>query len=219
MAARGELDRLGVPHRRPTDYFAEMLKSDDHMKRVKEKLLLEKQKITAVEHRKKEKDAATFNKQAAAEKARTKASEKRSAMQAVDAWRKGKAGNRPELENEADLEKLFDSSKAGKASAAARQGQGGSRFPSKSYSKRQGKDKKYGHGGPKRDQKRNSADSSSSMGKGERGGYSAKGMKSSMPPGLKGGKFGGRKGGAKGGARKNAGGSRPGKRARMAGHK
>jgi len=33
--ARTELDRLGVPYRRPDDYFAAMLKSDDHMKKVR----------------------------------------------------------------------------------------------------------------------------------------------------------------------------------------
>ena len=31
-----ELERLGVPHLRPSDYLAEMLKTDEHMKRVKD---------------------------------------------------------------------------------------------------------------------------------------------------------------------------------------
>lgn len=33
-AARSELERLGTPHRRPDDYFAQMLKSDEHMQKV-----------------------------------------------------------------------------------------------------------------------------------------------------------------------------------------
>lgn len=39
-AARGELERLGIPHRRPDDYFAEMLKSDAHMQKVRTAVLL-----------------------------------------------------------------------------------------------------------------------------------------------------------------------------------
>ena len=31
---RHQLDMLGVPHRRPSDYFAENVKSDAHMNRV-----------------------------------------------------------------------------------------------------------------------------------------------------------------------------------------
>jgi biotin carboxylase len=33
--ARGELERQGVPHRRPDDYLAEMLKTDQHMQKVR----------------------------------------------------------------------------------------------------------------------------------------------------------------------------------------
>ena len=35
-ASRSELDRLGIPHRRPDDYFAEMMKSDQHMQKVRQ---------------------------------------------------------------------------------------------------------------------------------------------------------------------------------------
>jgi len=34
-AARAELERLEVPHLRPDDYFAEMMKSDEHMQKVR----------------------------------------------------------------------------------------------------------------------------------------------------------------------------------------
>jgi rRNA-processing protein EBP2 len=33
---RGQLTSLGVPHKRPDDYFAESVKSDAHMARVSE---------------------------------------------------------------------------------------------------------------------------------------------------------------------------------------
>lgn len=38
---------------RPDDYFAEMLKSDKHMAKVKDKLIVEKQRMQAFEQRKK----------------------------------------------------------------------------------------------------------------------------------------------------------------------
>ena len=48
---RERLKQLGVPTRRPDDYFAENMKSDAHMGRVKDKLLLESKKMDAFEKR------------------------------------------------------------------------------------------------------------------------------------------------------------------------
>ncbi len=39
-----KLEELGVPLQRPDDYFAEMIKTDDHMKKVRQSLL-NRQKI------------------------------------------------------------------------------------------------------------------------------------------------------------------------------
>ena len=39
-----KLEKLGVPTRRPDDYFAEMVKTDDHMRRVRQ-CLLSRQKV------------------------------------------------------------------------------------------------------------------------------------------------------------------------------
>ncbi|POM57374.1 RRNA-processing protein EBP2, partial [Phytophthora palmivora] len=51
--AKNRLKKEGVAYKRPDDYFAEMLKSDAHMAKVKDKLIYEQKKITAVEERKK----------------------------------------------------------------------------------------------------------------------------------------------------------------------
>lgn len=51
--ARDRLKRENIAYKRPADYFAEMLKSDAHMAKVKDKLIYEQKKITAVEERKK----------------------------------------------------------------------------------------------------------------------------------------------------------------------
>jgi len=45
------LDKAGVLHVRPTDYMATMIKSDEHMARIKQRLLLEERKMSAVEQR------------------------------------------------------------------------------------------------------------------------------------------------------------------------
>ena len=87
-AARAELERLSVPHCRPTDYLAEMLKSDGHMKRTKDKLLLEQERLAAVEVRKRQQEAEKFRKSAHAEKLREKAVAKRQDAETTKQWRK-----------------------------------------------------------------------------------------------------------------------------------
>merc|ERR1711862_689562 len=45
-----------IPFTRPIDYYTEMIKSDDHMKKVKDRLLYESKKINAYEQRKSNKE-------------------------------------------------------------------------------------------------------------------------------------------------------------------
>lgn len=49
--AVARFDKAGMKWRRPEDYYAEMVKSDDHMLRVKEQLNFETDKIEAAEQR------------------------------------------------------------------------------------------------------------------------------------------------------------------------
>jgi len=49
MRAMGVLVQAKVPIDRPDDYFAEMLKSDEHMKKVKSRLLKQQHKIASFE--------------------------------------------------------------------------------------------------------------------------------------------------------------------------
>jgi len=227
VAARGELERLGVPHRRPADFFAEMLKTDAHMRRVKDKLLAEKAKITAVEGRRSAKEAAAFNKASAGEKMRAKAAEKKGALAAVADWRKaGKAGRaaggagapRPELSTDKDLAALFKGARAGGGGGSGGGGGGGGAgerggesagearaAARRAAHKRESKDAKFGHGGRKRALKTNDKASTSDM-----RGFSVKKMKATLPPGVRaGGRGGGAGGGAGGfGAAKKPGGFR-----------
>lgn len=47
----------GVPFSRPDDYFAEMIKSDEHMARIRQRLLDEAESIKASEQARKQRDA------------------------------------------------------------------------------------------------------------------------------------------------------------------
>lgn len=204
LAARGELERLGVPHRRPDDYFAEMIKSDEHMQKVKDRLVFEQKKITAVENRKKERLTAKYTKQVAIEKMKAKAADRKAQLDALSSWRKNKNGKRPDLSTEAELNAFLSNATggAGADGGAAAGGRTGG-------SNRKAKDRKFGFGiGNKKMRKENTAASSHST-----KGFSM-GRNRSLPPGMqsRGGK-GGAGGGFKGG--KNAGGSRPGKQARQ----
>jgi hypothetical protein len=186
-AARSEFERLGVPHARPTDYLAEMLKSDAHMKRVKDKLLTEQQRMKAVEVRRRQKDAEAFRKAAAGEKARARATEKRGTLEAVKKWRKQGAGGGAALGLGGGEEEVARGGPRGGGG-----GGGGGDKRGGPPSKKARKDAKYGFGGkPKRLGKLNDSKSSRDL--------------SSFNPRLMKGKAGGGKGGA-----------RPGKQARAA---
>jgi len=62
-AGRLRLKQQGVPLRRPDDYFAENLKTDVHMARIKDKLLLETKKMDAFEKRQQRESNRKYNKQ------------------------------------------------------------------------------------------------------------------------------------------------------------
>ena len=61
--AQQRFERLGVPHARPDDYFAEMLKSDKHMTKVKRRMIQEATDIDAAEERRKQSANKKFGKQ------------------------------------------------------------------------------------------------------------------------------------------------------------
>lgn len=77
LYGRAELRREGIPFSRPGDYFAEMLKADGHMERVRNRLIeIEGNKKAAAEARKL-RDAKKFGKQVQREKLEERARKKR----------------------------------------------------------------------------------------------------------------------------------------------
>lgn len=82
------LKELGLPVRRPDDYYAEMVKSDEHMKRVRSELLFEQQQLEIREERRKAREAKKYGKQVQAEKVKQRTLEKKAQIKNLDKWRK-----------------------------------------------------------------------------------------------------------------------------------
>ena len=61
--ARTRLKKEGIPFSRPTDYFAEMVKSDEHMGKIKSKMVDEAANKRAAEDARKQRDLKKFGKQ------------------------------------------------------------------------------------------------------------------------------------------------------------
>ncbi|KJZ75515.1 hypothetical protein HIM_04978 [Hirsutella minnesotensis 3608] len=192
---RSKLLAEGVPFSRPKDYFAEMVKEDAHMEKVKAKLVEEASAKKAAAEARKLRDLKKFGKQVQVAKLQERQKAKRETLDKI------KTLKRKRQESGADVgtkeAEMFDvgvdheiakhSQRSGKGAPA-----GGSHAPN---SKRVKKNEKYGFGGKKRHAKSGDAISS-----GDLSGFNAKQMKA-----------GGAKG--KGNAHKA---SRPGKARRKA---
>ncbi len=107
---------------RPDDYFAEMVKDDVHMQKVKGQLIYQERKMDAYESRKKAQHNKKYMKQIKATRAEEKAKRKRANIDAVSAWRnKRKRGNA----NEEDLAAAIGGNKFRGRRGHARGGRGG----------------------------------------------------------------------------------------------
>ena len=114
---------------------------------MKDRLLFEQKKITAVEERRKAQENRKFSKALKSHKTKEKTEDRKRTLDAVKEWQKqskAKRGGGQSLLPDRDegLEDILEG-------RGGQQGQqrGGKPKPNK---KRQGKDKKYGFGGPKR---------------------------------------------------------------------
>ncbi|KAJ6261961.1 hypothetical protein Dda_2760 [Drechslerella dactyloides] len=193
-AARRGRDLLlaeGAPFTRPTDYFAEMVKSEEHMGRVKDKLKEEAARKQASTDAKRQRELKKFGKAVQVARLQERHKEKREMLDKISLLKRKRAGADLGDENEGDP---FDIAieKATKETRNSRTDRGAPN------AKRQRKNEKFGFGGRKKFAKSGDAASSGDM-----SGFSAKGMKRNS--------FGGSGGGGK---KKPA--MRPGKSKRQA---
>ena len=75
--ARKLAEQHKLPFTRPPDYFAEMVKSDAHMERVRQRLLDESAQIKKSEDKRKEREGKKFGKQVQIEKQKERERNKR----------------------------------------------------------------------------------------------------------------------------------------------
>ena len=88
--ARKRLLAEGVAFSRPTDYFAEMVKSDEHMGRVRQKLVDAAASKKAAAEARKQRDLRKFGKQVQVAKLQERAKEKREMLDKINLLKRSK---------------------------------------------------------------------------------------------------------------------------------
>ena len=78
-----KLAELSYNFRRPDDFFAEMIKTDQHMQKIQRKLLADKEDIEAAEQRRRVRDGKKFGKQVQVKREEEKTKERKSNMAAA----------------------------------------------------------------------------------------------------------------------------------------
>ncbi|TEB40151.1 eukaryotic rRNA processing [Coprinellus micaceus] len=200
-SARQLAAKHSFPFTRPADYFAEMVKSDSHMERIRQRLLNETAAIKLSEDKRKQREGKKFGKQVQMEKLKEREKSKKDMEEKI----KGLKRKRKDMltgDEEGGANVVDDGFDIQVEDAIADKP---SRPAKKAKMSRDSRDNKYGFGGgANRRSKQNTRESTDSFGSG-----AGKG---------KGGKFAkGGKGGAKGGAKGKP--QRPGKSRRMNGRK
>ncbi|KAA8539837.1 hypothetical protein F0562_026529 [Nyssa sinensis] len=177
--AFGKFESMRRPFLRPPDYYAEMVKNDGHMEKVKGRLLAEKRRIEEAEERRKAREGKKIAKEVQAQKLRERAKQKKEEIESVKKWRKqrqqsGFAKGDKDGEMGLDFEdgKTFERSNKRRPGVApgdrsggkARQGGGkGKKGPDKKRKGRDFKDSKFGFGGRKGLKKQNVAETTNDL--------------------------------------------------------
>ncbi|KAG5366476.1 rRNA-processing protein [Yarrowia sp. B02] len=148
QTARKELLKAKVPFTRPLDYFAEMVKSDEHMEKLKQKLIEEATSKKASEEARRQRDLKKFGKKVQHNKLQERAKDKRDTLDKIKSLKRKRAGQ------EMTSEEFDIAVEEAAADNHHIEGKG---------SKRQAKDAKFGFGGKKRFRKANTSESSGDL--------------------------------------------------------
>ncbi|EJD50471.1 eukaryotic rRNA processing [Auricularia subglabra TFB-10046 SS5] len=149
QTARALAKQHNLPWTRPADYFAEMVKSDAHMERVRQRLLDESAGIQRAEAKRREREGKKFGKQVQQEKLRERAQARKEMDEKVKGLKRKRKGA---LDGDGDGKDEFDVAldDDGERSAKRRKGN----LP------RSKRDQKFGFGaGAGRRSKQNTRDS------------------------------------------------------------
>lgn len=171
--ARALLKKEGMPFSRPNDYFAEMVKSDEHMGKIKQKMTDEAANKKAAVEARRQRDLKKFGKQVQVAKLQERDKAKREMLGKIELLKKKRKSADTGTTNEEGLfdVALEDASKEDRTPKfVGRSNQG-------PPTKRQKRDEKYGFGGKKR-----FAKSGDALSSGDLRGFSTKKMKAQKKP-------------------------------------
>lgn len=107
IGALHKLNQHNIKTERPDDYFAEMVKSDKHMLKVRASLLENQKVIEKREENRRRRELQKVGKQVRAQKLREKIEEKKANMKLVEYWKKKHGGKGTEF----DLQQFEESVK------------------------------------------------------------------------------------------------------------
>lgn len=179
---------MKIPCNRPTDFYAEMLRTDAQMFKVRARASEEQRRINIVEERKRNQAQKKFAKKARVNKLQAKADEKRQTLEDIHSWRK-QAKRDSKNADERDLDDILDK-QASKRPREEEDAQGGKKKKQEPSRKKQAKDQRYGFGGKKKWRKSNDSKSTndfsvSPWGRKGKGKGKGKGGGGAGPPGKK----------------------------------
>ncbi|KAK6802397.1 hypothetical protein RDI58_000177 [Solanum bulbocastanum] len=185
----------GEPFLRPSDYYAEMVKSDTHMEKVKGRLLAEKRRIEESEERRKARDNKKLAKDVQAQKMKERTMQKKQEIESVKKWRKQRQQSGFDKEDAGGLDLAFNGGNADKPYQRSNKkrpgvspgdrsggkstfgGKGKEKVFNKKRKSREFKDSKFGFGGRKGLKKQNTADTTNDFRGFHKGDRSAKNNK------------------------------------------
>ncbi|KAL8694484.1 MAG: hypothetical protein Q9218_000897 [Villophora microphyllina] len=158
--ARNLLKKEGVPFSRPSDYFAEMVKSDEQMGRIKQKMTDGAANKKAAAEARKQRDLKRFGKQVQVAKLQERDKARRETLDKINILKRKRKSTDTRGAEETDMfdVALEDASKAEKVTTSVSTGPSG-----RTSAKRQKKDDKFGFGGKKRFAKSGNAISTSDL--------------------------------------------------------
>lgn len=149
VIAREELKRLKVPFKRPLDYFAEMVKSDEHMDKIKGKLVYEASDKKAREDARRQRQLKKFGKQVQHATLQKRQLEKRDTLDKIKSLKSKRKHNEIDpSEFNVGVEEEVEGKKSDRG---------------RPNGKRAAKNAKYGQGGMKRFKRKNDADSTADV--------------------------------------------------------
>ncbi|KAJ3557163.1 hypothetical protein NM688_g1622 [Phlebia brevispora] len=155
QTAKSLAAKHNFPFTRPSDYFAEMVKSDSHMERIRQRLLDESASIKRSEEKRKEREGKKFGKQVQLEKQKERERSKKDMEERLKGLKRKRKGALDGAQDDDGFDVAVEDAIADRPSKKARKDAAGG----KKHLPRDARDKKYGFGGAGRRSKQNTKSS------------------------------------------------------------